>query len=57
MGSTHDSEKDGERLFPHIIDKRARDGYERPFAMLSKTLKPSEGFEIVNYKRLANAVN
>jgi hypothetical protein len=57
MGSTTYSENYGERLFPQIVDERARDGYERPFAMFSKTPKPSEGFEIVNYKRLANAVN
>lgn len=57
MGSTDVSEKYGERLIPHIIDKRASDGYERPFAMFSKTLNPSEGFETVTYKRLANAIN
>jgi acyl-coenzyme A synthetase/AMP-(fatty) acid ligase len=57
MGSTYNSETYGERLFPHTIDERARDGYTRPFAMFSKTPNPSDGFEIVSYQRLANAVN
>jgi hypothetical protein len=57
MGSTTYSEKYGERLFPQIVDERAKGGYERPFAMVSKTPKPSEGVEIVNYNSPANAVN
>lgn len=51
------SGKYGERLYPHIIDERARGGYPRPFAMFPKTPNPSDGFETVNYRRLANAVS
>ncbi|KAE9365218.1 putative NRPS-like enzyme [Stipitochalara longipes BDJ] len=58
MTSTHpDSETYGERLYPQIIDKRARSEYSRSFAMFPKSTDPSDGFESVSYQRLANAVN
>jgi acyl-CoA synthetase (AMP-forming)/AMP-acid ligase II len=58
MTSTQpNSERYGERLYPQIIDDRARSGYSRTFALFPKSTNFSEGFESISYQRLANAVN
>ena len=57
MAASLDIESSGRRLFPHIVDKRARTGYERPFGLYPRTTDPSNGFRAVSYAQLANAVN
>ena len=57
MAASPDIESYGRRLFPHIVDARARSGYERPFALYPRTADPSDGFRAVNYAQLASAIN
>lgn len=57
MAPNHDITTFGKRLLPHIIDERARTGYERPFALYPKSKVTGQGFRAVTYGHLANAVN
>ena len=57
MGPNHDTTTFGKRLLPHIIDERARMGYERPFALFPRSKVTSQGFRTVSYALLANAIN
>lgn len=57
MVHTHDITTIGKRLVPQIVDARAQSGYARPFALVSRSSNPSDGFEEITYKRFANAVN
>jgi acyl-coenzyme A synthetase/AMP-(fatty) acid ligase len=57
MSNSHNIMSYGERLPPHIVDARAKSGYERPYAMYPRTKDPADGFQAINYARLANAVN
>ena len=57
MATTHDITNFGRRLLPHIVDERARSGYERPYALFPRSRDPSEGFQSISYACLANAVN
>lgn len=57
MDPNHDITTFGKRLLPHIVDERARTGYERPFALYPRSKVPGQGFKSVSYAQLANAVN
>jgi acyl-coenzyme A synthetase/AMP-(fatty) acid ligase len=57
MAGTPDITSYGKRLFPHIIDARAKSGYERPYALYPRTKDPADGFQEISYARFANAVN
>jgi acyl-coenzyme A synthetase/AMP-(fatty) acid ligase len=57
MNIPHDVTTYGKRLLPHIVDQRAKSGYERPYAMYPVSRDPSEGFQNISYARLSNAVN
>jgi hypothetical protein len=39
------SERYGERLYPQIVDDRARSEYSRPFALFLENVNPLEGLE------------
>jgi hypothetical protein len=57
MATSHDITSYGKRLLPHIVDERARSGYERPYAMFPRSVDPAEGFRSISYACIANAVN
>ena len=57
MAPNHDVRTFGKRLLPHIVDERARTGYERPFALYPHSKVPGQGFKSVSYAQVANAVN
>ncbi len=48
---------DEEVLIPHLIDSRAKKGYTRPYALISKTKDPADGFNEISYAHLSNAIN
>lgn len=47
----------GRRLLPHIIDERARVGYDRPYALYPRNKNPNNGFRSISYSQIANAIN
>jgi acyl-CoA synthetase (AMP-forming)/AMP-acid ligase II len=57
MAPNYDITAYGKRLLPHIVDERARSGYQRPFALYPHSKVLGEGFRAVSYAQLANAVN
>jgi hypothetical protein len=57
MTPSYDITSIGRRLLPHIIDERAKNGYERPYALYPLTKDPADGFKAISYARLANAIN
>lgn len=57
MAPNYDTTTPTKRLLPHIVDERARTGYDRPFALYPRSKVPGNGFREVSYAQLANAVN
>jgi hypothetical protein len=57
MAPLYDITSIGRRLLPHIIDERAKTGYERPYALYPRTKDPADGLKAISYARLANAIN
>ena len=58
MAVTDDTnDASGLRLPLQVIEKRARNGHGRPFAILPKTKDTSHGFVEVSYGALDNAIN
>ena len=47
----------GRRLLPHLIDERARNSHERPYASVSVSKDPKDGFRDISYEQFANAIN
>ena len=47
----------GTRLLPNVIDARAREGFERPYASIPISNDPSDGFRDISYAQFANAIN
>lgn len=57
MASHPDVTTLGRRLVPHIIDERARIGYEKPYALYPRDRDPTKGFRNISYSQIANAIN
>lgn len=57
MAASPDTTTVGKRLLPHIIDARAKSGYQRPYALYPRTKDPADGFHAISYAQFANAVN
>lgn len=47
----------GQRLLNAVVDERAANGHERPYASIPKSSTVSDGFRDISYATLANAVN
>lgn len=47
----------GQRLLSAVIDERARNNHERPFASVPLTADVRDGLRDVSYRAFANAIN
>lgn len=47
----------GRRLIPNIIDDTARVDPEREVFLTPRTTDPADGWKVVTYRELANAIN
>ncbi|EFZ01783.1 AMP-binding enzyme [Metarhizium robertsii] len=47
----------GKRLVIHVLDQYAQNEPDRPYAYLPLSSDPKDGWEVVTFKQLANAVN
>ena len=47
----------GRRLLGAVIDQRALDNHQRPYASIPISTDPSDGFRDISYRVFANAIN